>query len=492
MMKPVILFCALAARSFAALPSGIVWEVRQTGSNSNSGGFVAGAAGTDYSQQDAAQFSGANLASSNGSTNPCAVTSGSHNFIAADVGNLIQITTGPNWNAGFYQIVSTASNTATLDRACGTTPLISGGIWAEGGALQSPATVLVSGGPQTTNSKLFLKYSSTPYSISAALTITAGQTPSPTSYGFMVIGYNAVRTDGYAVGYANRPTIQISSGTGVSMISSTVSGTYVYNLILDCNSQATSIGASLTGNYASVYNTLVKGCDTGAIKSGGQVLSSEITGLTTNAAYGIQGSGVYTRNVIHDTGGASGFAALQNSTQGGTFAHNLIYNLTSASGCTTCDGIQFEYLSTIISNTIYNVSRDGIREAFGSYPMNTTYDNVVVAAAGNGFTVYTSNGFKSPFMDGDCFYGNGANTANDTATSGVNGSTFGPYGYQWNVVDAANNLNGTSFKDFRLKVVSACARTAQPGVMPEGVVSGITPFGAFGSIAAQANAGAAQ
>jgi len=492
-MKRLILLWVWATCAFAALPSGIVWEVRQTGNNSNGGGFLAGAAGTDYSQFDAAHVTDSTLASTNGTTSPCIISDSAHNFVAADVGNIIQVTAGTSWLTGFYQIVSVASNNATLDRACGSAASLSAGTWAEGGALASPATVLVAGGPQTTNSKLFLKYSSTPYSITTNLAVTAGQTPSYSTYGFMVIGYNSSRTDGYAVGYANRPTVQITSGnSGVSMISSAVSGTYVYNLILNCNSQSTSIGASLTGNYTSVYNTLVEGCDTGGIKTNGQVLSSEITGLTTNATYGIQGTGIYTRNLIHDSAGASGFGAIQGNGQGGTFAHNLIYNLTSATSCATCDGIQFEFIAAIVGNTVYNVSRDGMRESSGTYPMNTVYDNLVVAAAGNGFTVYSGNGFKSPFLDGNCFYGNGANTASDTLATGVNGSTFGPYGYQWNVVDGANNLNGTSSKDFRLKAASACARAAQPGVMPEGVVSGVMPFGAFGGIAAQANGASAQ
>lgn len=50
-----------------ALPAATVWEVRTTGSDAAcSGGFVAGASGTDYSQQNAAQYSASDLASANG------------------------------------------------------------------------------------------------------------------------------------------------------------------------------------------------------------------------------------------------------------------------------------------------------------------------------------------------------------------------------------------------------------------------------------------
>src|SRR5207244_11903180 len=60
-----------------------------------------------------------------------------HNFVAADVGNLIQITAGTGYTTGFYKIVSVASNAATLDRAPGAVGL-TGGTWWEGGALASP------------------------------------------------------------------------------------------------------------------------------------------------------------------------------------------------------------------------------------------------------------------------------------------------------------------------------------------------------------------
>src|ERR1044071_7124465 len=102
------------------------WDVRTTGSDNNGGGFVIGSSGTDYSQQDASQYSGTNLASTNGTTNPSVVTSATHNFVAADVGNIIRITAGSNWTTGYYQIVSVSSNAATLDRAVGTAATLSG------------------------------------------------------------------------------------------------------------------------------------------------------------------------------------------------------------------------------------------------------------------------------------------------------------------------------------------------------------------------------
>src|SRR5262245_28758828 len=113
----------------------VAWEVRSTGNDNNGGGFVIGGSGTDYSQQDAAQYNFTDLVV-DGSVNT-KVTSASHNFVAADVDNIMHITAGTGWTVGFYRILSVASNAATLDRspaAVSTT----GGTFYVGGALATP------------------------------------------------------------------------------------------------------------------------------------------------------------------------------------------------------------------------------------------------------------------------------------------------------------------------------------------------------------------
>ena len=461
----------------AALPSGIAWEVRSTGNDSNGGGFVTGASGTDYSQQDGAQFSGTNLAV-DGTTNT-KVSSAAHNFAATDVGNLIHITAGTGWTSGFYEIVSVASNEATLDRspaAVGTT----GGTWAEGGALATPGAVLSNGNAaQTNSSRIFLKYAATPYAITTSLVWSTGGS----GLGIWLIGYNAARSDAFAPGYAHRPTIQIASGNaGITMLSGPAYNATAYNLILDCNNQAGSVGASLS-TYSYVYNVLAKSCDSSGIIAT-NVMDSEVTGLTANAGFGIAVVTSAVRNSVHDSAGASGFGALQvyNSAIGTFFDGNLIYNLNASTGCATCDGIR-PYINDVVAhNTIYAVSRDGIRGS--NYNMQAIYDNLIVSAATAGIDyVPGSAGPKSPFIDGNCFYGNGTNVLDDTM-AGV------PYTYLYNVADGANNLNNTAAADFRLKAASGCAAAGQLPV--PGVTAGVASFGAAGRILPQASSGGAQ
>jgi len=106
-----------------ALSADTIWEIQTTGDDNNGGGFVSGASGTDYTQgvgQTVISWlaSGGTYTNNLSITNadPSVVSSASRNFVAADVGNIIHLTAGTNVTAGWYEIVSVASNQATLDR----------------------------------------------------------------------------------------------------------------------------------------------------------------------------------------------------------------------------------------------------------------------------------------------------------------------------------------------------------------------------------------
>lgn len=89
----------------------------------------------DKTQQPAAVSNGTDLASTNGTTNPCAVTSATYTFNVSDRGNGLRMqTTGTGGTVGWYEVVNTSGGAATLDRACGTAATISGATWRFGGA----------------------------------------------------------------------------------------------------------------------------------------------------------------------------------------------------------------------------------------------------------------------------------------------------------------------------------------------------------------------
>ena len=76
-----------------ALPAATVWEVRPTaGSDTNGGGFVAGASGTDYSQQNAANSAGSDISTTDVvATGVATITSATASFTSAIVGNVIYL-----------------------------------------------------------------------------------------------------------------------------------------------------------------------------------------------------------------------------------------------------------------------------------------------------------------------------------------------------------------------------------------------------------------
>jgi hypothetical protein len=110
----------------------IVWRVRIGGSDTNGGGVDSSIVVTDYSQQDAAQLSLADITCANTTT----VTSAVGGFTAAMVGNAIWLT-GGGATAGAYIITARAStNSITVDRSPGT---IAAGGGKVGGAWAHPA-----------------------------------------------------------------------------------------------------------------------------------------------------------------------------------------------------------------------------------------------------------------------------------------------------------------------------------------------------------------
>lgn len=102
-----------------ALSANTVWEVRTTGNDTNGGGFVTGASGTDWSQQDTAQYAVTDGVTAGTTT----ITSATANFGTDVVGNIMYVQGGTgSVAAGWYQIVSrTNATTVVVDRSTGLT-----------------------------------------------------------------------------------------------------------------------------------------------------------------------------------------------------------------------------------------------------------------------------------------------------------------------------------------------------------------------------------
>ena len=142
-----------------ALSYDLDWEIRTTGDNTNGGAYKRTGTGTDYSQQDAAELSLTDCATASaGSTT---LTSSTGGFTAAMVGNTINISSGTNITAGFYEITGyTDTNTVTIDRApddgvggiSGATGKVGGALaWPQDGVVQYNKVWIKSGTYTLTN-----------------------------------------------------------------------------------------------------------------------------------------------------------------------------------------------------------------------------------------------------------------------------------------------------------------------------------------------------
>jgi hypothetical protein len=128
-----------------------IWRARPLGNNANGGGYDPGiaGAGTDYSQQDAAQASGTN-GSATGTT-----TFTASGFTSAMVGNAINIA-----GQGFYFVTAfTDASNVVVDRALGT---FSGASWQLGGAWADFWTNTTSIGPLVPGNTIYLLGSGIP------------------------------------------------------------------------------------------------------------------------------------------------------------------------------------------------------------------------------------------------------------------------------------------------------------------------------------------
>jgi Right handed beta helix region len=457
----VTLFCVNDCA--AAISANTAWEIRASvGADTSGGGFVTGATGTDRSQSNTPFCNSADLA-----TTGTAATSAACPFSATSVGNTIQITAG-GCTAGFYQVISVAVATATLDRSAGTSTNCT---FALGGAL---ATISKALGVMVISNIIFVKATAT-YVITANLVLAVGQAPTATNPPTQLVGYTTTRTD------AGRATIQLSTNTGLDAIHGSAIGWFISNFVLDCNSLGTSQGLSLLANSVA-RNLQVKNCTTNGvtiIQSQSMLIDSELTANSGNAAVNIGSSMEFIeRNYIHDNT-TTGIVV---GSTGAVIEFNVIANNSGAS----TDGIQGNASMVVNNNTIYNNGRDGLNFGSQDVGQSTVRNNLFVQNGRFGLQGHSSAGWASfPQFDGNAYFSNtSANRSNANDTGSVNPiNAANPYTTSIDVILTAGPFTNTATHDFTLNSTAgggAAARgAATPGALPGLAQSGAMSFGAL-------------
>ena len=239
-----------------ALSASTVWEVRAGGSDTaNGGGFVTGASGTDYSQQNSPQYSLTGLTSA-GAGNVILTASASADMI----GNILRVTGGTNFTVGWFQItaVSVGVSITVSTNSAGTgvtTGVGASGTAAVGGALASPGIAALN--MTVAGMVAYICNQGTTFSITSASVNVSGGVIGATVAG-LIVGYatnrNPANTD-------SPPTLQLNVASA-TMFNSNFA--VAINLICDGNAQTS---AKLT-NSAQLIGCTLKNFNTASTGSG--------------------------------------------------------------------------------------------------------------------------------------------------------------------------------------------------------------------------------
>lgn len=368
-----------------ALGANVVWEV-QTGSgasgdDNNGGGFdaVSGTPGTDYTQ-GAGQTRRTWLSAGGTHTNdlnitnasPSVMSSASYSFVAADVGNVINLTGGTNVTAGRYRIASVSGGNATLDRNAMTGAPSANASGYLGGALSTVQAGLSA--IDVEGQKLYIKAGSG-YTITSGLTFpNFGAVNTATR----VIGYTSTRTD------EGQATITVS-GASITAMNVNRLGWIFENLDINCASQSGSAGIVQSNYYQAYNNVKVRNAAAIGFNTGGygwSVYNGCVAESNGTSGFSSTGQGILFQNCWAKNNTGTGFNWLSGechisyclATGNGGSGISLGSSPFSVDHCTihgnTLDGItttsDYETITNCISNCIITNN--------GDYGMDMAYN----------------------------------------------------------------------------------------------------------------------
>lgn len=443
---------AEAGVSLAALGAAGVWEVRTTGAATNGGGFVTGSSGTDWSQQDAAQYSVTDGVTAGTTT----ITSATASFGADVVGNFIYVAGGTGAVVGdWYQIITrTNATTIVVDRSTGLTAG-TGVTLKIGGAHSDPAIVA---GKLVAGHTIYQKAGT--YTITSTTANVAG--------GRVSTGVAVTRWEGYQVSRGDigtKPLMQASGVSTTTLFSVTSGAGTLVNLSVD--------GASLTSirgfDCPSGAGAAASLCAALNCTNGG--FGSNMLGLTT--LYRCLTSGCATVAAFDSRGAHFACVASTNTVTGFSCANALAkFTWCLSVGNTGASSDGFDGTSSVYwcNCVAYGNGRDGFREMTGQVAL-TAINCIAEANGGYGFRFQFSSINSTHFRLNCATYNNTSGAVLGTLQL-EEGNVTGSASF---FVDAANG-------DFRLNTTAgggALARAAGiPGVFPGGLTTGYLDIGA--------------
>jgi hypothetical protein len=461
-----------------SLASTTVFEVRPgAGSAVNGGGFVPGSSGTDWSQQNAAQYSVADGVLNGTAT----VTSATAGFGADVVGNIVYIA------GAWYQIVSrTNATTIVLDRATGSG---TGQTINIGGALDLCATAepLLTAGMT-----LWIKAGTQTITSNLALANSGDSTNGPISWR----GYDQVRGDHTG----NRPLITASTNSVDLIRGSTSQETNcrIFDNINWSSTAGTPGNGICTGTGAFGMRFLVvSNCKISGVKNGfigdnatynsflGLYLANvEITSCTVDGIRNtsapmtfdgcyVHGNAGYGLNLLSNPGtpGSSGIAGI--SFNSSVFYSNSLggANLSEA-GVLSTSGCQIVLdHSVFVSN-----GGDGVKSGVANANLVLFSSENCIVYGNSGYGVNITNAAALVVVNRNNAYGNNTSGARNNLAAGTNDVTL-----------TADPFTARTGNDFTLNTTAgggaACRGAGFPGAISGLVTAGGADIGALQSAA---------
>lgn len=410
-----------------AINATAVWRVRISGSDTNGAGYDASisGAGTDYSQQDAAQLSLTDCTSTNSTT----ITSVTGGFTTAMIGNAIRLSAGTGVTTGYYFITArTDANTITVDRVSGTYTAGTGKVGGGAATWQRVANnASATGDKVVAGNIVYIRGAGTDTPASADYTFT-GFTTTPsgdaTSGVIAFIGENGrPRLQGNGLQFYNASSQRFenlyfatSSNANGNLGILHLSNGVVVNCVVDTNGQAAQVGVTLNSGYCVLADSEIKAGTTVLSASAGYPL------VAAGAAYGSVIKGCYIhhgRDIGISTGAAAGLTISDNIIQG-CVTQGILHNASATAGgyinnC-TIDGNGSDGVKVLTASCLpYFFMTNCIISNNGGYGLNV--------ASG---TTAANNKFKTN-VNYNCFP-SGTNTsgAYSAISAGANDTTSDP------------------------------------------------------------------
>lgn len=328
-----------------ALAAASTFEVRTAGNDTNGGGFVTGAAGTDYSQQDNKNTTGNDISTTDAaSTGSNTITSATAAFLPAIIGNIIYLQGGTGaLAAGRYQVTSRPNaTTITVDRnvvsGTGMTMNIGGAVASLGILGSTTATILVD------NNRIFIKAGT--YTVTTSSSNVSNGCFNKSSI-LHIEGYQTTRGD------LGTPPLITADGVITTFTLVALSGITgnIKNINLSGNNRTSSRGFTL-GNTGIIYKCKVINCTNSAFfSSGGQTYAILCSATGCSAVAVFNGLNCFGCVAFSNT-----FTGFSTTNTFNIYSYCLSYNNSGA----TSDGFSYAGTTAQYLNCVaYNNGRHG-------------------------------------------------------------------------------------------------------------------------------------